>query len=145
MASAGETLRALAEAIIPGVDVDETVGAAEIQAEAFLAHYLEFLQPGMTEALPVLLDGLAAEARPDTSFIDLNPDERLAVLRRLGEHDVPELRDLADILIALTLAAFYGEWSGQDSEGALVARPVGWELVGFPGPVDGYPDLLRRP
>jgi hypothetical protein len=145
MASAGETLRALAEAIIPGVDVDETVGAAEIQAEAFIAHYLELIQPGLPEALPVLFDGLAAEARPDTNFTDLAPDERLAVLKRLGEHEVAELRDLADILLTLTLAAFYGEWSGQDEDGVLVARPVGWELVGFPGPVDGYPDLLRRP
>jgi hypothetical protein len=144
MASAGETLRALAEAIIPGVDVDETVGAAEVQAEAFIAHYLEFMQPGLTEALPVLLDGLAAEARPDTAFVDLPPDDRLGVLKMLGEHDVPELRDLADILVALTFAAFYGEWTGQDSDGALVARPVGWELVGYPGPVDGHPGLLRR-
>lgn len=144
MASAGESLRALAEAIIPGVDVDETVGAPEIQAEAFIAHYLEFVQPGLTEALPVLLDGLAAEIRADAAFTDLAPGARLDVLRRLGEHDVSELRDLADLLLALTLAAFYGEWTGQDEHGALVARPVGWELVGFPGPVAGYPELLRR-
>jgi gluconate 2-dehydrogenase subunit 3-like protein len=144
MASAGETIRALASSIIPGVDVDETIGAAEIQAEAFIAHYLDFVQPGLADALPVLFDGLVAEARPDASFVDLEPAERLEILKRLGEHEVAELRDLADILVALTVAAFYGEWSGQDSDGALVARPVGWELVGFPGPVDGHPNLLRR-
>lgn len=144
MASPGETIRALAEAIIPGVDVDETIGAAEIQAESFIAHYLEFVQPGLTDALPVILDGLASEDRPDSLFVELDPAERLAVLRRLGEHEVAELRDLADLLLALTFAAFYGEWSGQDESGRLVERPVGWELVGFPGPVDGYPNLLRR-
>lgn len=144
MASAGEVLRALTEAIIPGTDVDETIGAAEIQAEVFVAHYLDFVRDGLTDALPLLLDDLAAQLRPDAIFIELTPAERLEVLRRLGEHEVPELRDLADLLVALTLAAFYGEWTGQDADGALVARPVGWELAGFPGPVDGHRGLLRR-
>ena len=144
MASAGEVLRALTEAIIPGTDVDETIGAAEIQAETFVAHYLDFVQEGLTEALPLLLDDLAAQVQPGTTFVSLSPADRLEVLRKLGEHEVAELRDLADILVALTLAAYYGEWTGQDASGAVVARPVGWELLGFPGPVDGHRRLLRR-
>ena len=144
MAAADATLRALAETVVPGPPHDESFGAAEIEAERFIAHYLDSLIPGLADGVVTILDGLAAERRPDTAFASLSLDERAAVLRRLTSHEVQDLRELGDLLLALSLAAVYGEWSGLDEHGALTREPLGWELTGWPGPAEGYPALLRR-
>jgi hypothetical protein len=144
MAAADATLRALAETVVPGPPHDESFGAAEIEAERFIAHYLDSLIPGLADGVVTILDGLAAERRPDTAFASLSLRERAAVLQRLSSHEVQDLRDLGDLLLALSIAAVYGEWSGLDEDGELTRQPLGWELTGWPGPAEGYPALLRR-
>jgi Gluconate 2-dehydrogenase subunit 3 len=144
MGAADETLRALAEAVVPGPPHDDSFGAAEIEAERFIAHYLDALIPGLSEGVGTILDGMATELRAETSFAQLSLEERGAVLQRLTQHEVADLRELGDLLMALSLAAVYGEWSGLDEHGALTREPLGWELTGWPGPAEGYPQLLRR-
>jgi hypothetical protein len=144
MATADETLRALAETVVPGPPHDDTLGAAEIQAEGFIAHYLESVIPGLSEGVTTILDGMATETREGAAFAQLSLEERAAVLRRLCEHEMQDLRELGDLLLALSLASVYGEWSGLDANGELTRAPLGWELTRWPGPADGYPSLLRK-
>lgn len=144
MAAPDATLRALAETVVPGPPHDGTFGAAEIEAEKFIAHYLESVIPGLAEGVATILDGMAVEVREGAAFPDLSLDERAGVLKKLSEHAVQDLRELGDLLLALSLASVYGEWSGLDSNGDLSRMPLGWELTGWPGPAEGYPSLLRK-
>ena len=41
------TLRAAAEVFVPGPPHDPTPGAADVHAELFISHYLDFLIPGL--------------------------------------------------------------------------------------------------
>jgi hypothetical protein len=143
MEEPGRTLRALAETVVPGMPDDPTMGAAEIEAERFISHYLDLLLPGLADGVVPLLDGLAAEERPETTFADLEPGLRARVLERLATHEVADLRELGDALLVLSVAAVYGEWSGQDADGELIREPLGWDLTGWPGPVDGVRSLMR--
>jgi hypothetical protein len=144
VAEVDRTLRAVAETVVPGPPGDEAYGAPEIEAERFLAHYLETLIPGLSEGVVTLLDGLAAEQASEKTFADLRRDERATVLQRLSSHEMQDLRDLGDLLIVLSIAAVYGEWSGLDSDGELTRVPLGWELTGWPGPSEGERSLLRK-
>jgi hypothetical protein len=144
MGAADQTLRALAEAVVPGPPHDDSFGAAEIEAERFIAHYLDALIPGLAEGVGTILDGLATELRPDSDFVALSLEDRAQVLQRLTQHEVQDLRELGDLLMALSLAAVYGEWSGLDEHGELTRVPLGWELTGWPGPSEGERSLLRR-
>jgi hypothetical protein len=141
---ASETLRALAEAVLPGPPEDDTIGAADVGAEQFVAHYLDFLMPGLAAGIEPLLDSLASDGAPGATFRGLEPEARRGVLRRLSESDSPEMRRLGDLLIVLVVGAYFGEWTGQDADGLVVRRPVGWELTGWPGPTEGVRALLRR-
>lgn len=145
MPSARETLRALAETVVPGTPDDPTPGAASIEAERFLAHYLDFVMPGLAKQAAGLLDELAAARRPRSTFASLGRADRQAVLDHLADNDISEMRDLGTLLTALSIAAVYGEWSGQDAEGNVVRRPLGWELTGWQGPRSGVRSLLREP
>lgn len=146
MASPEETIRALADAVVPSPPDDETAGAADVAAERFVLHYLTFLGPGLPEMLATALDGLAAARAGEPfeagRFAELDHDDRIAVLRAMGEHETAEFRDLADLTVALITAAFYGEWTGQDDAGAMTRTPVGWDLSGYPGPAGSVPGLL---
>ena len=144
MADVARTLRALAEAVVPGHAEDPTLGAPEIEAERFITHYLELVIPGLSDGVSTILDGMAVEMRAGTAFADLATAERATVLEKLCTHDVAEMRELGDLLLALSIASVYGEWSGQDESGEVVRAPLGWDLTGWPGPVDGYRELLRR-
>src|SRR2546425_12952786 len=112
MPSPGETIRALAEAIIPSPPDDDTAGASDIAAETFVTHYLEFVQPGLEEILAASLDGAAANYIAGEFsaglFASLTAEDRLHVIRALAGHDVKELRELADLAILLSFAAYYG-------------------------------------
>jgi hypothetical protein len=144
VADVDRTLRAVSETIIPGPPVDPSFGAPEIEAERFLAHYLETVLPGLADAVATLLDQMAAERAPETAFADLSAEARAAVIQALASHEVADLRDLGDLLVVLSLAAVYGEWSGLDSNGELSRVPLGWELTGWPGPSEGERTLLRK-
>lgn len=144
MGDVDRTLRAVSETIIPGPPGDEAFGAPEIQAEVFLEHYLETLIPGLSESVTTMLDGLAADEVSGKDFADLSTADRVTVLKRLTSHELPDLRDLGDLLIVLSMAAVYGEWSGLDSNGELTRVPLGWELTGWPGPSEGERSLLRK-
>jgi hypothetical protein len=144
MATAEETLRALAETVVPGPPHDETLGAAEIEAERFIAHYLESVIPGLTEGVVTILDGMATELKEGKSFVQLSIEERAGVLKKLCAHEVQDLRDLGDLLLVLSVASVYSEWSGLDEMGELTRAPLGWELTGWPGPTDGYSSLMRK-
>ena len=144
MATAEETLRALAETVVPGPPHDETFGAAEIGAEGFIIHYLESVIPGLAEGVATILDGMATELREGTSYVELTLEERTYVLQKLCAHEVADLRDLGDLLFVLSMASVYSEWSGLDEAGELTRTPLGWELTGWPGPADGYPSLMKK-
>jgi hypothetical protein len=138
-AHAAATLRAAAEVFVPGPPHDDTPGAADVSAELFVEHYLEFLLPGLASAVPQLLDDRSG----GRAFKDLPIDERGAVLAALAEDPIPQLRELSAVLGALSVAAVYGEWTGQDADGTVVRAPLGWEMTGFAGPSRGRAHLLR--
>jgi len=144
VATAAETLRALAETVVPGLPHDVSFGAAEIEAERFISHYLETVLPGLTDGVVTMLDGLATELREGSAFADLSIADRAAVIERLCAHEMDDLRDLGDLLVVLSIAAVYGEWSGLDEDGELTRVPLGWELTGWPGPSEGERSLLRK-
>ncbi|TMK82200.1 MAG: gluconate 2-dehydrogenase subunit 3 family protein [Actinobacteria bacterium] len=139
------TIRAAAEVFVPGSPHDPTPGAADVHAELFISHYLDFLIPGLATGLPDLLNELSAATFDGRTFVDLSPDERLTILDQLSTHDVEQLRELPLVLGLLSIASVYGEWTGQDAEGALTRRPLGWQLTGFDGPSRGRRKLLRPP
>lgn len=126
-------LRAFAEAVVP---TDDTVGAADVDAAAFVEHYLEVADPGTAELLAAALDVVA-----DGTFADLDVVRRLDAIADLSRGDA-RVAAVADLAYRLVVAAFYGEWTGQDETGALASMPVGWELSGYPGPVAAAPSLL---
>ena len=128
-AGAARTLRAAAEVFVPS---DETFGAADIEADRFIAHYLDFVMPGLAELIPSILDEATGG-----SFADAEPAERARVLATFDEHPEPMLRDLPRLLALLTLGAVYGAWSGQDEAGELVRDVLGWRATGFDGPSRG--------
>lgn len=128
---------------MPGGPDDPTPGAASIEAERFIEHYLDFLIPGLSGSVATMLDDLSAQRRPGAAYLSLPRSEREGIILELSDHESPEIRDLANLLVALAVAAVYGEWSGQDSEGRLVRRPLGWELTGFRGPRSGVRALMK--
>lgn len=142
--TAAETLRAAAEVFVPGPPHDPTPGAAQVEADRFIEHYLDSLVPGSATGVTGLLDELAAHFG-GARFAALSIDERGVVLDRLAEHDVPALREIPTLLGMLTVAAVYGEWTGLDAAGSLVREPLGWSMTGFAGPSRGRPGLLRAP
>lgn len=146
MASPEDTIRALADAVVPSPPDDETAGASDVAAERFVVHYLTFLAPELPGLLAAALDGVAAARAgvpyEEGLFESLDHEQRLAALRGLGEHESSDLRQLADLAVALITAAFYGEWTGQDESGAMTRTPVGWDLTGYAGPADAIPGLL---
>ncbi len=130
---------------MPGTATDLTPGAPDVAAELFVSHYLDFVTSGLATGLPTLLDGLAAERHAGTAFADLTLEQREDVLDALATHDIEQLREIPGLLGLLSVAAVYGEWSGQDAEGNLAREPLGWQLTGFDGPSRGRPNLMRRP
>jgi hypothetical protein len=139
-----DTLRALAETVVPGPPEDSTPGAGSVEAERFLERYLDAALPGLAASVCAMLDQMAADRRRGATFATLHRGDRAAILDRLWEHPMEELRDLAVMLSMLSIAAVYSEWSGTDDDGRLVRRPLGWELTGFPGPRFGVRSLLHR-
>ena len=145
MPDPARTLRAVAEFFVPGSNTDPTPGAEDVEADLFLSHYLDFVLPGLASGVPELLDGLAAERFGGRAFADLSLPERGEVLDALEHHQVDQLRELPALLGLLSVAAVYGEWTGQDADGALVRRPLGWRLTGFEGPSRARPSVMREP
>ncbi len=99
--------------------------------------------PGLSGTVATLLDDLAAERKPGSSFIALQRADRESIFHAMSGHEAAPMRDLATLLAGLALAAVYGEWSGQDADGRVVRTPLGWELTGFRGPRRGVRSLLR--
>src|SRR5437763_4586946 len=139
------TIRAAAEVYVPGSEHDATPGAADVHAELFISHYLDFLIPGLSAGLPDLLNEMSATTFGGRAFVDLTLDERLTILDELSTHDVEQLRELPLVLGLLSIASVYGECTGQDADGTLARKPLGWQLTGFDGPSRGRRKLLRRP
>ncbi|HEX9713084.1 MAG TPA: gluconate 2-dehydrogenase subunit 3 family protein [Actinomycetota bacterium] len=141
---AAATLRAAAEVFVPGSDRDLTPGAPDVAAELFISHYLDFMMPGLAEGVPTLLDEIA-NARFGAAFASLELGQREQVLDAIATHEVEQLRDIPTALGILSIAAVYGEWTGQDAEGNLIRRPLGWQLARFEGPTRARPNLMREP
>lgn len=137
---AARTLRAAAEVFVPGAD--GSPGAAEVEADRFLAHYLDVLMPGLSEMLPQILDEAAGTAGA-SGFADASASERARALVALEQHEVEAMRRVPHLLAVLTVGAFYGEWTGQDERGLLARNPVGWAATGFDGPSRGRRWLLH--
>jgi hypothetical protein len=138
------TIRAAAEVFVPGSPHDPTPGASDVHAELFVSHYLDFLIPGLSSGLPDLLNEMSATTFEGRAFVDLSLEERLTILDQLSTHDVEQLREIPLVLGLLSIASVYGEWTGQDADGNLARKPLGWQLTGFDGPSRGRRKLLRR-
>lgn len=137
------TLRAAADVFVPSPPDDPTPGAADVEADRFIAHYLESILPGLAEQVALVLDDRATRlAGATVRFADATADERAAVLDSFDRDESIELRQVPQLLGSLTLGAVYGAWTGQDAAGALVRQPLGWRLTGFGGPSRGRPNLL---
>jgi len=142
---AARTLRAAAAVFVPGAPHDASPGAADVEADRFLAHYLDLIQPGLGEGAAALLDEVARARFQGRAFASLEVAERVQVLDSIEHHDVEQLRELPSVLGFLAIAAVYGEWTGQDERGRVVRRPLGWDLTGFGGPGRGFRHLLGEP
>ena len=95
------TIRAAAEVFVPGSPHDPTPGAADVHAELFISHYLDFLIPGLATGLPDLLNELSATTFDGRTFVDLSLDERLTIL---DQNDAIKKRFLTE----RNWADFYG-------------------------------------
>lgn len=138
------TLRAAAEVFVPGPPYDPTPGAADLQAERFIADYLDYLLPGLAKAVADLLDMMAAERFGGARFEGLRLSEREIVLESLEQHQDEQVRQLPELLGVLTVAAAYGEWTGIDAHGRLARTPWGWHQTRWGGPARERPRWMRR-
>lgn len=137
------TLRAVADVFVPSTSEDPVPGAADIEADRFIAHYLESILPGLSATIAGLLDERATRlAGAAVRFADATADERAAVVASFDADDVAELRQIPQLLGMLTLGGVYGAWTGQDETGALARAPLGWRVTGFDGPSRGRRSLL---
>jgi len=143
VSEAAAILRAAAEVFVPGGEHDATPGAGDVAGELFIAHYLDFVMPGLAAGVPSLLTETAAQLFDGRAFVALTMREREQVLDALATHEVEQLREIPQALGILAVAAVYGEWSGQDAGGAMVRTPLGWQLTGFDGPVRARPELMQ--
>lgn len=143
-ADAARTLRAAAAVYVPGPPDDDTAGAAEIEADRFIAHYLDYLLPGLAAHVPSLLDQATEIIGEETGFADASLEERRRALASFATHEIPQLRELPRIIATLTLGAVYGAWTGQDADGRVIRAPIGWQQTGYDGPSRGRRRLLDR-
>jgi len=135
--STTETFRAAVEALFPS---GERPGGVELRAHQHVIELVELgLPPGFPELIAALLDGYAAVVRPDTRFADLDPPERVTVLRTMSADPNPDTKDAADIFWIFSLGAMYSEWTGYDPGTRELGVPAMWEDVGYPGPAIGHP------
>lgn len=117
----------------------------------------------LSAAVATLLNALAVAVKPAASagaflspFARLRSSDKAEVFRRmealeLGDGDLPEpftassgnLRFVAGALLEFAAYGSYGEWAVFDpGTRRLAGRPVGWDLSGYPGVVDGWDELL---
>ena len=133
-----ETFRAAVDALFP--TGGEHPGALELNAHEHIIELVELgLPEGFTDLIASLLDAYAQGVRPDSRFSELDPAERVAVLRTMAAEPDPDTSDAANIFWIFSLGAMYSEWTGTVSGG----RPAMWDELGYPGPVLGHPDHRR--
>lgn len=118
------TLRAFAEAVLPGLANDTTAGAPDIAAERYAEHYLG---EERARRLVSLLEGSLS------NFASADLASRAKVIRDLRRD--PSSRPDIDAAVAAVVAAVYGSWSGRDERGDRTREPLGWALTRYPGPV----------
>lgn len=135
------TLRAASDVFVPADD--PMPGAPDVEADRFIAHYLDANAPGRAAAVAAALDARATRlAGAEVRFADATADERAAVVASFDEDESAELRQIPFLIGMLTLGAIYGSWTGEDATGALVREPIGWRITRFDGPSRGRARLL---
>ena len=135
---AARTIRAAAEVFVPGPPEDPSAGAASVEADRFVSHYL-----ATPESVAGALNAAAALMFDGREFWELDLGERARVLDELASAEDAEKREIPTLLGLLSVAAVYGEWTGQDAEGSLTRSPLGWQRTGFGGPSRARTRLLR--
>ena len=133
-----ETLRAAVDTVVPRTDM--MPGALDARADEHIATLLEQNLPGSLDMLAALLNAYAMEVRAETTFAELSPEERSAVLRAMSTDDSQDIRDVVDALLVFTFGGIYSEWSGYDRATGDLKAPPSWAASGFHGPVHGHPD-----
>ena len=117
----------------------------------------------LSGAVAVLLNALALQVNPAATaggflspFSRLSFAEKAEVFRRIeeldmGDADLPQpftqssgnMRFIGGALLEFAAFGSYAEWHVFDAETRTVeGRPVGWELSGYEGPRDGWPELI---
>lgn len=123
---------------MPGPPEDSSAGAANVEADRFVSHYL-----ASPESVAGALDEAAASMFDGREFCDLDLGERARVLDDLASAEDAGDREIPALLGVLSVAAVYGEWTGQDSVGNLTRLPLGWQGTGFGGPTRARTRFLR--
>ena len=106
---------------------------------------LEAAVEGFPELVAMLLDAYAADVRGGTSFADLSPPERDAVLRAMSNEEAQDVRDVVDALLVFSFGGMYSEWSGYDRSTGTLVPPETWRRCGYPGPSLGHPRYRHLP
>lgn len=117
----------------------------------------------LSAAVATLLNGLALQVNPLATaggfmspFSRLSFAEKAEVFRRMeeldmGDADLPQpftqssgnMRFIAGALLEFAAFGTYTEWANFNAETRNVeGTPVGWELSGYDGPADGWPEFI---
>jgi gluconate 2-dehydrogenase subunit 3-like protein len=136
-------IRAAVETIVPPTDGSR--GGADLGVERHVVEQLDRLTPGLPDLIGGLLDAYAADVRPDTSFVQLDLEERGRVIRAMGEDDTQDVREAVSAIFVFTLGGTYSEWSGYDRATGRLDPPASWTDIGYPGPVLGHPVYRQDP
>ncbi|HEX9697696.1 MAG TPA: gluconate 2-dehydrogenase subunit 3 family protein [Actinomycetota bacterium] len=133
-----ETIRAAVEVILPGDGV--LPSGADLDVQRHVAELADGYLEGFADMIAALLDAYAAE-RAGGPFKDLDPAERIAVLRAMASEEIQDLRDAADAVFVFSYGGMYSEWTGFDRQQRALRVPAAWARVGYDGPVLGHPDF----
>lgn len=133
-----ETIRAAVEAILPGDGV--LPSGADLDVQRHVAELADGYLAGFADMIASLLNAYAAE-RGSPSFMDLDHEGRIAVLRAMASEEFQDLRDAADAVFVFAYGGMYSEWTGYDRAAHALRAPAAWARVGYHGPVLGHPDF----
>jgi len=114
-------------------------GAAELGVQRHVVDSIELALPGFVDMFAMLLDAYAADVRPGSTFVDLDPEERGTVIRAMAREEGQDMREMVGALFLFTYGGMYSEWTGYDRATGRLKPPEVWAELGFRGPVRGNP------
>jgi hypothetical protein len=154
-----DTLDAVVAYVVPGDDRHSAAqgvssphpGGVAARAGEGVRATLDAAAPGTAAAAAAVLNGFAravdpgADARAGAAgfsapFAVLSFAAKTAVFEQLSESVDDTFRMLGGLLPAIAAFVSYSEYGALGASG-LTGRPVGWQLTGYDGAVDGTDDF----